>query len=286
MLRRSPEFVSFVVAVLSSLLLSLYSLADAEADALPKLKLDFPARTADEIARDVNRKPAETLAFFGIRDDMTVVELFPGSGWYTKVLGAYLAKKGKLYVALGTERVADKLEGFGLSGVEVIGKTEGFEKTDQPGFIFSVTAVDLGVRDVDMVLTFRNAHNFTSDARAKLNRAAFDALKPGGVYGIIDHTQRHMAPFTAEAWRRVDPVQIIKEALAAGFEFVDYSTLHARPEDNLKHDTRHESLVNESDRFTLKFRKPLDWEPQAEPVADETPDPAEQKNADVVSAEN
>ena len=107
-----------------------------------------------------------------------------------------------------------------------------------------------------MVLTFRNAHNLDSAGRISLSEAAFAALKPGGVFGVVDHTKRHMEAFSKATWRRTDPVQIIKEALAAGFEFVDYSDLHARPEDGLEFDTRHESLVNESDRYTLKFTKP------------------------------
>ena len=73
---------------------------------------------------------------------------------------------------------------------------------------------------------------------------------------MIDHTKRHMEAFSKPTWRRTDPVQIINEVLAAGFEFVDYSALHARPEDGLVFDTRHDSLPNETDRYTLKFRKP------------------------------
>ena len=107
-----------------------------------------------------------------------------------------------------------------------------------------------------MILTFRNAHNFTAETRARLNKAAFAALKPGGVYGIVDHTKRHMEPLGDWTWRRLDPVMVILEAVQAGFIFEAYSDLHARQEDELKYDTRHDSLVNESDRFTLKFRKP------------------------------
>jgi predicted methyltransferase len=107
-----------------------------------------------------------------------------------------------------------------------------------------------------MVLTFRNAHNLNSAARTSLNRAVFAALKPGGIYGVVDHTKRHMQGIKKWTWRRSDPVQIIHEAILAGFEFVDYSDIHARPEDELLYDTRHDSLINETDRFTLKFRKP------------------------------
>ena len=222
-----------------------------------QLDLDNPLRTAEEKARDINRKPQETLSFFGLQPDMRVIELFPGQGWYTKLLAPLLADEGQLYLAIATDRVKDKLPEWGLNKVMITGDVQGFTKTDLPGFIFSVDSIDLLQRDVDMVLTFRNAHNFTEQSREKLNAAVFAALKPGGIYGVIDHSRRHMEPLQEERWRRVDPVQIIKEAVAAGFEFVDYSSLHARPEDSLQFDTLHVSLPNESDRFTLKFRKPF-----------------------------
>ena len=240
-----------------TIMLALCAPVFAETTGLVSLDLDYPARTVEEKARDVNRKPVETLTFFGLQPDMRVIELFPGGGWYTKLLGPYLEEKGQLYLAIGTDRVADKLSEFGLNKVKVTGDVQGFTKTDLPGFVFEVDSIDLVERDVDMVLTFRNAHNFTEEARDKLNRAVFDALKPGGIYGVIDHTRRHMEPMHPDRWRRVDPVLIIAEAVDAGFEFVGYSTIHSRPEDSLQYDTRHISLPNESDRFTLKFRKPV-----------------------------
>lgn len=218
--------------------------------------LDHSSRTAEEKARDINRKPVETLSFFGLEENMRVLELLPGLGWYTKILAPSLNDEGQLFIAVGTERLAPQLNTLGLKDVVVTGQVDNFHKTDLPGSIFSFDSVDLGVSNLDMVLTFRNAHNLTDEARLKLNQAVFKALKPGGIYGIVDHTRRHMQPLKAENWRRVDPVQIIKEVEAAGFDFVDYSDLHSRPEDDLQGDTKQDSLPNESDRFTLKFRKP------------------------------
>lgn len=219
--------------------------------------LSSDIRSDEERKRDINRKPVETLEFFGLKDDMTVVEMIPGQGWYTKILGTVLQDKGKLYVSIGTDRLAEDVKQLGASGMfEVAGKVEGFTKTEQPGFIFDISSIDLGVKDADMVLTFRNVHNLSAKARELTNKAVFEALKPGGIYAVVDHTKRHMQPFSAVTWRRIDPVIIIKEALDAGFEFVGFSDIHARAEDTLEFDSRHESLVNESDRFTLKFRKP------------------------------
>lgn len=241
---------------LSIAILAILAMTSAAVSQAASFNLEHASRAEEEKARDINRKPIETLAFFEVEHDMRVVELFPGRGWYTKLLAPYLEDKGQLYVAFFTERLGGLLDQPGFEKVEIVGEVENFTKTDLPGFIFSAGSIDLKVKNIDRILTFRNAHNLTAEARGLLNRAAFDALKPGGIYGVIDHTKRHMEPFSAETWRRVDPVLIVKEALDAGFIFEGYSDLHRRDGDNLKHDSRHESLVNESDRFTLKFRKP------------------------------
>jgi predicted methyltransferase len=213
-------------------------------------------RTADEIARDDNRKPVETLGFFGLTDNMRVLELLPGGGWYTKILGPVLHDNGKLYVAIGTGSVAENLlntRGFEKVtaldiGVEMVRDGE-FRSNNIPAF-------DFGVRDLDMALTFRNMHNFTSDGRANVNAAVFQALKSGGLFGVVDHSRRHMEPMTMENRRRTDPVQIISEALAAGFELVAYSDLHYTPDDELRYEVGRRSVTGNTDRYTLLFRKP------------------------------
>ncbi len=214
-------------------------------------------RTPEERARDSSeRKPIQTLGFFGLKPNMTVIELFPGAGWYTKVLGQVLADKGKLYITVGQARTATKLAEWKLDKVVAVDSKVTLAPTDQPG-IFQASSIDIPVRDADMVLTFRNYHNMTPATRALLNKQVFLALKPGGVYGVNDHTKRHMEPYNPETWRRSDPVTVIKEVQAAGFVFEDYSPLHYRPDDMLQYDSQRESIKGFSDRYTLRFRKPL-----------------------------
>lgn len=213
------------------------------------------ARSEAEKARDANRKPLDTLKFFGLRDDMRVVELVPGGGWYTKVLGPVLRENGQLYVALGAGRVSQMLDQAVFEGVEHLDTGTNFERTEPYG-LNDIDKVDLDVRGVDMVLTFRNLHNFTPEARRTINDAAFKSLKSGGLYGVVDHTARHMEPLTRENRRRMDPVIAIKEALDAGFELVDYSNLHYRPDDELRYEVGRKSVTGNTDRFTLLFRKP------------------------------
>ena len=120
----------------------------------------------------------------------------------------------------------------------------------------NVGEMDFGVRDLDLVLTFRNMHNFTAIGRSNINAAAYLSLKSGGLYGVIDHTLRHMEPISADNRRRADAVQIIKEVQDAGFLLVDYSDLHYHPDDELVYEVGHESVSGKTDRFTLLFRRP------------------------------
>lgn len=217
---------------------------------------DSDIRTAEEKERDANRKPRETLEFFGLREDMRVVELVPSTGWYTKVIAPVVAEQGKLYVGLGTRSIGPVIEAHEeLSKVEILPVDVQFKPTDIFG-LFEIDEFGLGVEDVDLVLTFRNLHNFVPESRAHVNNAVFQALKPGGLYGVVDHTRRHNDPDTRENWRRLDPVLVIREVQAAGFEFVDFSDVHFRPDDELRYEVGRKTVRGNSDRFTLLFRKP------------------------------
>ncbi len=258
-----PKF-ALAAAIAATLLLAALPARAQMAPAAPKSEtalaiekaLASDIRTPEERARDAReRKPVQTLEFFGLQPNMSVVELLPGAGWYTKILGQVLADKGKLYVAIGGERLAPRLKEWKLDKVEVPAIKAEMKPSAQFG-VFQVDSFDIPVKNVDMVLTFRNYHNMTAASRAKLNTAVLGMLKPGGIYGIVDHTARHNEPLNAETWRRIDPVLVIKEAEAAGFEFVDFSNLHYRPDDELRYDSQRPTLAGYSDRFTLKFRKP------------------------------
>lgn len=239
----------------------LVSLAASAADVDPvqtrlEAAMKADVRSEAEKERDANRKPMETLAFFGLTESMKVVELFPGGGWYTKLLAPVLAEKGELSVAFGTTRVKERLMTKpGFEKIQVLGEEAKLGKEDGSRFYYA-SNTDLGITDADMVLTFRNYHNFDAASRAAVNASVFKALKSGGIYGVVDHTRRHMQALDNENGRRVDPVLVIKEVQAAGFEFVDYSDLHYRPDDELRYEVGRASVTGNTDRFTLKFRKP------------------------------
>lgn len=212
-------------------------------------------RNPAEIERDRNRKPIDTLEFFGITPNMKVMELIPGGGWYTKLLAQVLREKGQLTVSIGTSNVEENLLGLeGLDKVVVLRSGAEIGKSETPR-LRTVAPFSFKGSKFDAVLTFRNVHNFDAAGRQSINQAVFKALKPGGIYGVVDHTRRHMEPFNTENRRRADPVLTIKEIQQAGFVFVDYSDLHFRADDELRYEVGRKSVTGNTDRFTFLFRK-------------------------------
>jgi predicted methyltransferase len=157
-------------------------------------------RTDEDRHADTYRMPVETLMFFGLRDDMRVLELIPAAGYWVKIMGPVLAEKGKLYEGADGESVSDKLAGWGLTKVEVLDDKFEMTRTGKRGEN-DVAPFAFPVKDLDMVLTFRNMHNISPEGRKVLNTAVFNALKPGGIYGVVDHTRRHMEPWIAGSIR-------------------------------------------------------------------------------------
>ena len=268
-------------SIITALLLSVSfgALAANDIDMKVEAALAAESRPEADRDRDRNRRPLDTLNFFGMTDDMRVLELLPGGGWYskllaptlrdkgeyyvaigvsnvTRVLAPVLADNGKLYVALGSGRVEENLMGTpGFEKVEALATDENLHRPAGERF-YAMDEFEFGVSDLDMVLTFRNLHNFGSEARGVMNQQVFKALKNGGLYGVVDHTRRHMEAAGGENRRRIDPVLVIKEMLDVGFEFVDYSDLHYRADDELEYEVGRRSVGGNTDRFTMLFRKP------------------------------
>lgn len=218
--------------------------------------LEAESRPAADKARDANRRPQETLKFFGLQEDMRVLELLPGGGWYTRLLAPVLKDSGKLYVAVGTTGIeGGLLKEPGFDEVEVASMKGEFTRPEGSRR-FDINNMSLEVKRIDLALTFRNQHNLSPSGRAQMNQAVYKVLKPGGLYGVVDHTRRHMGEDTSESWRRIDPVLVIKEVQAAGFELVDFSDLHHRPDDELRYEVGRKTVSGNTDRFTLLFRKP------------------------------
>lgn len=247
-----------IIAIGASLLLSISALgAGSPLEKELRLAMQAESRPEGDVARDRNRMPMKTLSFMGLKSDMKVVELIPGGGWYTRLLAPLLEDDGEFFAALGTSRIKKNLLGSkGFENNIKITAEESKMYRPEGARLYTLEVDSLKVKNADMVLTFRNYHNFDKVGREAMNKAAFDALKSGGVYGVVDHTRRHMEVDDRENRRRFDPVLAIVEIQAAGFRLDDYSGIHQRPDDELRYEVGRKTVTGNTDRWTLKFRKP------------------------------
>jgi len=235
--------------------------------------LASPSRPDAERARDVYRHPKQTLLFFGLRPGMTVAEISPGTGWYTRILAPLLRDHGRLVAAqdppgnpgVDRERAAFRAvldaDPARFDKVVVADFAPGGAPFVAPG-------------TVDMVVTFRNVHNWMAGGQAEAAFAAFySALKPGGVLGVVEHRGNAMVPQDPKARSGyVNQAYAVKLIEAAGFRLVGVSEVNANPKDTKDYprgvwtlppsyaegdrDRTRYQAIGESDRFTLKFVKP------------------------------
>ena len=230
-------------------------------------------RSAKNIVRDKYRHPIETLKFFQIKSNMTVIELSPGSGWYTEILSKYLYEEGKLIAAAYNPSVSDYAKR----------SREAYEKKLKSKISYNkVEVVDLFSKlsddaTIDAVLTFRNIHNWIDEDTNNLRKIfeqSYSALKPGGIFGVVEH--RAKPETSLEEMRKsgyVTEELTINLAKEVGFLLSAKSNINANIKDTKDHpagvwslpptlylkDKNREKFIEigETDRMTLLFRKPL-----------------------------
>jgi predicted methyltransferase len=251
--------------------------ADATTDAKLRAAIASSDRPADEAARDKWRHPLETLEFFGLRDDMTVVELWPGGGWFTAVLAPVLSEKGKLVVTNMDPGGPPDDHGAQMArqyAARLAAKPNVFDKVGVQ-VLHPPADLTLGPDgSADAVLTFRNFHNWVGAGIAeKVLAASFRVLKPGGVFGVEEHRAKADAdPTKAGDTGYVPEAFVIDLVQKAGFKLEARSEINANPLDTKDwpkgvwtlppvlrlgdQDRAKYEAVGESDRMTLRFRKP------------------------------
>lgn len=271
-----------------------YTLADAVRN---------PARTSQERSRDVWRHPLDTLAFLGVKPGMTVIELWPGLGWYTAILAPFLAKTGGRLIVAGfdptTPQPAEALQMNAALAQRIASQGAQFGRVETVGF--GPKSGPLGpAGSADMVLTFRNLHNWMAAGWAEKAMADITAvLKVGGFLGIEEHrAEPGSVQDPAAANGYVTEAYVKTLAQEAGLVFAASSEVNANPKDTRNHpfgvwtlpptrqsaplgqpdnptfDHSRFDAIGESDRMTLRFVKPNAPPPAAPPQAPAAPTPA------------
>jgi predicted methyltransferase len=236
--------------------------------------VDSSFRSPENKVRDRYRHPVQTLTFFGIRPDMTVVELWPFGGWYTEILAPYLKDRGQLYAAAMDPQSTDPEDREYNKELHAMldAHPEQFARVQMtvlaPGKMH--IAPD---GSADMVLTFRNIHNWVwAGVEKDVFAAAYRALKPGGVLGVVEHRSDDPEAVPQRGQAYVGEQYAIRLIQSAGFRLVARSDINRNPKDtknypngvwalpptyaNGNKDRARYAAIGESDRFTLKFVKP------------------------------
>jgi predicted methyltransferase len=232
--------------------------AETKSAAIAAAVADTTRPDADK-QRDANRKPAETLAFAGVKPGDAVGELLPGGGYYTRLLSKIVGAKGAVYALAPPRAVSAPADMPDFAArVKAIAA--------EPAYA-NVQVVQPPLSDiqfpgpVDLVWTSQNYHDFHNVKGVDLmvlNKQVFAALKPGGVYLVVDHVaEAGSADRDTSTLHRIDPETVKKEVLAAGFEFVGSSDLLRRSDDAHTAAVFDASVRGKTDQFILKFRKPV-----------------------------
>lgn len=235
---------------------NVYSENGAEIAAQIKAVLELPHRSEENRARDKNRAAEKAMTFCRLQSSHTVLEFGPGGGWYSEILGPVLKDNGQLIIAT-KDKWMEKLQPLLEQAYMSSSRTHALDiDWNSENKNYHIGEISYPVTDADLALNIREYHNFDTEGAQKMNQATFDALKPGGLYCIIDHTRRHMEPRYFENRRRADPVEVILQVQAAGFLLVDSSNLFFKPDDELRYEVGRKSVAGNTDRFSLLFQKP------------------------------
>jgi len=213
-----------------------------------KAVLADPARPEADRVRDADRKPGELIAFAGVKPGSTVAELGPGGGYFTRILTGAVGAKGHVYAMVGRPSPALEELAKAKPMLSVIAIQPGEIKVPAP---------------VDIVWTTLNYHDFKnnkagdSDMAALNNKAAFAALKPGGIYLVVDHQAAAGAGTgVTSTLHRIEDAVVKREVEAAGFKLDAQSKLLAHPQDDHSLAVRETGVRGKTDQFVLRFRKP------------------------------
>ncbi len=217
-----------------------------------------PARPQADKDRDANRKPAETVAFAGIKPGDSVVELVPGSGYYTRIFSAVVGAKGHVYAVPFPKRPnAPEGSPDPAAASNALAADPHYSNVSVLAQKFTEIAPP---SPVDVVWTSENYHDFHNGPTADIaafNKAMFNALKPGGIFIVEDHAaEAGSGVRDTGTLHRIDPAAARTEVTAAGFVFVSQGDFLQNKDDPHTAGVRDESIRGKTDKFIMKFMKP------------------------------
>ena len=250
-----------IAAVAAALFLSTLASAASDKVAIPKSIADAvadPARPQADRDRDADRKPADCIAFAGLKPGQRIADLIPGGGYFTRIFSGVVGPKGEVFAVAPPKRPdapPDRPEP--AAATRAIAADPHYSNVKVS--VEKVAELKLPA-NLDMVWTSQNyhdVHNVKDIDVGTFNKAVFESLKPGGVYIVIDHATEKGAGFTAtQTLHRSDPEAVKAEVIEAGFEFVGSSDVIASAADDHKSAVFEQGLHDKTDRYVLKFRKP------------------------------
>jgi predicted methyltransferase len=225
----------------------------AASSAVIAAALAEPSRPPGEVARDAKRKPAEMVAFAGIKPGSVVVDLLPGGGYFTRIFSKVVGPTGKVYAAAGPGRDGSPPAVAALASNPAFANVVVAPLSPQQTFTTP--------EKVDVVWTSRNYHDLRNASRNldinAVNKAVFDALKPGGIFIVLDHAAAAgTGPEIPGTLHRINADIVKADLKAAGFVLVSESNVLRNPADDVTKRVQEEAIPDSSDQFILKFRKP------------------------------
>jgi predicted methyltransferase len=249
----SKLFAAAALAVIATA-----GLAYAKPDANQMAAVADKGRPEADTKRDADRKPAEMLEFAGVKQGQTVVDFLPGGGYFTRLFSKAVGAKGTVYAFSGPPRVsADPAKPAPTPAQDVIAADPNYSNVKSihapiPGGVVVPTKADV-------VWTSQNYHdvkNIPNIDMLAFDKSVYDALKPGGVFIVLDHVANAGTPNSTSTLHRIDPAVVKKEVEAAGFKYEGESTVLKNPADDHTKGIRDGFTQGQTDQFVYKFRKP------------------------------
>jgi predicted methyltransferase len=249
--------VPYLAAILLTVLSPLSAHADRQIPAMVTAAVADARRPADQVKLDPARKPAPLLAFAELKAGDRVADFMPGNGYFTRIMSDVVGPNGHVYAFLPTEQLANCAPSE-VAGTKMLEHDPSYANVS----VLSAATANFNMAALDVIWTAQNYHDlhdsFMGPANvAALNRAFFKALKPGGIYLVIDHIAEPGSGLRdTESLHRIDPLRLRKEIEAAGFRLDAQSDLLRHPQDDHTLSVFDGKVRGQTDQVVYRFRKP------------------------------